>query len=286
MFCALYGASGTAAVISPTTLKALGAGGLGLVSTREVLCDSTLQRPPAPCRVLGVWLRYRPSNVTLGFAQLPGRKYRAHAEAKVERTSRTRLGKAVRGTHPSGAGGARSPATIELRVPPHWLSAVVSRGGQAAGGGAWPGSGPAPPPGPAPRSGGSGLRLPAAARVTWRRMRRGGKGGGAAISLVRAAELGTMELQPRAAAAAAPPAALAEPRDQARKREQEKLSGVVKSVHRRLRRKYREGNGGARGLGPGPGEGNAGPPRLVPPCSASSQGSGPGRAGPEEEPAE
>uniref|UniRef100_A0A7M4EUQ8 S-adenosylmethionine sensor upstream of mTORC1 n=1 Tax=Crocodylus porosus TaxID=8502 RepID=A0A7M4EUQ8_CROPO len=45
---------------------------------------------------------------------------------------------------------------------------------------------------------------------------------------------------PAAAAAGAPLAALAEPREQARKLEQEKLSGVVKSVHRRLRRKYRE----------------------------------------------
>lgn len=31
------------------------------------------------------------------------------------------------------------------------------------------------------------------------------------------------------------------PREQERKLEQEKLSGVVKSVHRRLRKKYREG---------------------------------------------
>lgn len=30
------------------------------------------------------------------------------------------------------------------------------------------------------------------------------------------------------------------PREQERKLEQEKLSGVVKSVHRRLRKKYRE----------------------------------------------
>lgn len=43
--------------------------------------------------------------------------------------------------------------------------------------------------------------------------------------------------------------------EQERKREQEKLSGVVKSVHRRLRKKYREGKqprgdvgGGERGL--------------------------------------
>lgn len=33
----------------------------------------------------------------------------------------------------------------------------------------------------------------------------------------------------------------AQPREQERKLEQEKLSGVVKSVHRRLRKKYREG---------------------------------------------
>lgn len=35
------------------------------------------------------------------------------------------------------------------------------------------------------------------------------------------------------------------PREQERKLEQEKLSGVVKSVHRRLRKKYREGKQGA-----------------------------------------
>lgn len=43
------------------------------------------------------------------------------------------------------------------------------------------------------------------------------------------------------------------PREQERKLEQEKLSGVVKSVHRRLRKKYREGKqraerGGSGGL--------------------------------------
>lgn len=35
---------------------------------------------------------------------------------------------------------------------------------------------------------------------------------------------------------------LPQPREQERKLQQEKLSGVVKSVHRRLRKKYREGN--------------------------------------------
>lgn len=39
------------------------------------------------------------------------------------------------------------------------------------------------------------------------------------------------------------------PREQERKLEQEKLSGVVKSVHRRLRKKYREGKQGAGGGG-------------------------------------
>ncbi|VTJ78136.1 Hypothetical predicted protein, partial [Marmota monax] len=36
------------------------------------------------------------------------------------------------------------------------------------------------------------------------------------------------------------PPSTPQPRDQERKLEQEKLSGVVKSVHRRLRKKYRE----------------------------------------------
>lgn len=35
-----------------------------------------------------------------------------------------------------------------------------------------------------------------------------------------------------------------QPREEERKLQQEKLSGVVKSVHRRLRKKYREGNAG------------------------------------------
>nr|XP_023968898.1 S-adenosylmethionine sensor upstream of mTORC1 isoform X2 [Chrysemys picta bellii] len=47
-----------------------------------------------------------------------------------------------------------------------------------------------------------------------------------------------MEPEPRPGAAAA--TALTQPPEQERKLEQEKLSGVVKSVHRRLRRKYRE----------------------------------------------
>lgn len=37
------------------------------------------------------------------------------------------------------------------------------------------------------------------------------------------------------------PPSIPPPREQERKLEQEKLSGVVKSVHRRLRKKYREG---------------------------------------------
>lgn len=56
----------------------------------------------------------------------------------------------------------------------------------------------------------------------------------------------TMEAapQPRPGGAAAP---LPPPPEQERKLEQEKLSGVVKSVHRRLRKKYREGNRGGGG---------------------------------------
>lgn len=49
----------------------------------------------------------------------------------------------------------------------------------------------------------------------------------------------TMEPEPRTPAAA--PASRPPLAQQERKRQQEKLSGVVKSVHRRLRRKYREG---------------------------------------------
>lgn len=49
------------------------------------------------------------------------------------------------------------------------------------------------------------------------------------------------------AEASAPFPARPQPREQERKRQQEKLSGVVKSVHRRLRKKYREGNGGPAG---------------------------------------
>ncbi|XP_040451222.1 S-adenosylmethionine sensor upstream of mTORC1 [Falco naumanni] len=46
--------------------------------------------------------------------------------------------------------------------------------------------------------------------------------------------------RPAGAAAAAPPPPAAPAPEQERKLEQEKLSGVVKSVHRRLRKKYRE----------------------------------------------
>jgi hypothetical protein len=45
----------------------------------------------------------------------------------------------------------------------------------------------------------------------------------------------------RGAARGQRPPNAAQPREQERKLEQEKLSGVVKSVHRRLRKKYREG---------------------------------------------
>lgn len=44
----------------------------------------------------------------------------------------------------------------------------------------------------------------------------------------------------RGAARGQRPPNAAQPREQERKLEQEKLSGVVKSVHRRLRKKYRE----------------------------------------------
>lgn len=77
----------------------------------------------------------------------------------------------------------------------------------------------------------------------------------------------TMEAapQPRPGGAAAP---LPPPPEQERKLEQEKLSGVVKSVHRRLRKKYREGNrgGGGRSL-PSPREPGRqrGTARLEPP---------------------
>ncbi|XP_066489669.1 S-adenosylmethionine sensor upstream of mTORC1 isoform X1 [Tiliqua scincoides] len=47
-----------------------------------------------------------------------------------------------------------------------------------------------------------------------------------------------MEPEPRAPTGGA--SSLPQPREQERKRQQEKLSGVVKSVHRRLRKKYRE----------------------------------------------
>lgn len=53
--------------------------------------------------------------------------------------------------------------------------------------------------------------------------------------------------RPGGAAAAPPP-----PPEQERKLEQEKLSGVVKSVHRRLRKKYREGNAGEGAAPAGP----------------------------------
>lgn len=45
----------------------------------------------------------------------------------------------------------------------------------------------------------------------------------------------------RGAARGQRPPSTSQPREQERKLEQEKLSGVVKSVHRRLRKKYREG---------------------------------------------
>lgn len=52
-----------------------------------------------------------------------------------------------------------------------------------------------------------------------------------------------------AATAASPLPPPPPPPEQERKLEQEKLSGVVKSVHRRLRKKYREGNRGGGGGG-------------------------------------
>lgn len=79
----------------------------------------------------------------------------------------------------------------------------------------------------------------------------------------------TMEAapQPRPGGAAAP-LPPPPPPEQERKLEQEKLSGVVKSVHRRLRKKYREGNrgGGGRSL-PSPREPGRqrGMARLEPP---------------------
>lgn len=59
------------------------------------------------------------------------------------------------------------------------------------------------------------------------------------------------------------------PREQERKLEQEKLSGVVKSVHRRLRKKYREGKQGA-GWG-----GGAGRHHRLSPLSPLRSGQGP-----------
>lgn len=62
--------------------------------------------------------------------------------------------------------------------------------------------------------------------------------------------------RPGGAAASPPPPPPPPPPEQERKLEQEKLSGVVKSVHRRLRKKYREGNrgeGAAPSAPPGPG---------------------------------
>lgn len=53
----------------------------------------------------------------------------------------------------------------------------------------------------------------------------------------------------RGAARGQRPSSAAQPREQERKLEQEKLSGVVKSVHRRLRKKYREGKQAAGGGG-------------------------------------
>ncbi|CAO2602782.1 S-adenosylmethionine sensor upstream of mTORC1, partial [Lemmus lemmus] len=77
-----------------------------------------------------------------------------------------------------------------------------------------------PPPSPAP---------PAGERP--RGPRGGGGGGGGAM------EPGSGG---RGAARGQRPSSAAQPREQERKLEQEKLSGVVKSVHRRLRKKYRE----------------------------------------------
>lgn len=83
----------------------------------------------------------------------------------------------------------------------------------------------------------------------------------------------TMEAAPQprprpggaAAAASASPFPLPPPPppppEQERKLEQEKLSGVVKSVHRRLRKKYREGNRGGGGCPPAIRAAQAGPPR-------------------------
>lgn len=70
--------------------------------------------------------------------------------------------------------------------------------------------------------------------------------------------------RPGGAAANLPP-----PPEQERKLEQEKLSGVVKSVHRRLRKKYREGNAG---------EGAA--PLLSPAADRGVPAGGGRRAGP------
>lgn len=89
----------------------------------------------------------------------------------------------------------------------------------------------------------------------------------------------TMEAAPQprprpggASTAAAGPLLPPPPPEQERKLEQEKLSGVVKSVHRRLRKKYREGNrgGGGRPLRAAP---------LRSPHRGSRNGAGGGPAG-------
>lgn len=84
---------------------------------------------------------------------------------------------------------------------------------------------------------------PPAAGARRRGPRGGGGGGGGEMELGAG---GQGAVRKHGAGAASPPPL----GEQERKREQEKLSGVVKSVHRRLRKKYREGKqprGGPRG---------------------------------------
>lgn len=65
------------------------------------------------------------------------------------------------------------------------------------------------------------------------------------------------------------------PREQERKLEQEKLSGVVKSVHRRLRKKYREGKQQAGRGGGGEGGGGGGETSSLSPLFPVHSGQGP-----------
>lgn len=140
-----------------------------------------------------------------------------------------------------GGGGRRGPEAAGAAadsISRHARRRAHARPATAPGAHAPPSPPPRPQPGCARRS--SGNTMEAAPQP---RPRPGGAAAAASASPL------------------SPPPPPPPPPEQERKLEQEKLSGVVKSVHRRLRKKYREGNRGGGGCPPAIRAAQAGPPR-------------------------